>query len=288
MSSIMAKHKELGGKGLGIATAHRFEDEPSSMVHEQLARLIFAESHIPMKGERILDFGCGSGYSAYYVSERRSPKLVVGLDVLEECIAYCKQHYSSPKTEYHVQDCCIHNPEFGVFDVVISCEVVEHVEDQRLFLKTLVKYLKSSGVAFISTPNRGLFSLTKEKSFMNKTHKKELFFDEFEKLLNTHFSDCKIYSQIHKSNWHSAYVDNLCVSNFIYALRHEYFGNTILGRIASRIARFLYVRILPKMKSKDYPDIRHRRYTDFEFVEGFDNRAVWFVSVCSDPIAVQG
>jgi hypothetical protein len=45
----MVKEKmQLKGKGLGIATDHSFEDELSSMLHEQLARLMFAETIIDM------------------------------------------------------------------------------------------------------------------------------------------------------------------------------------------------------------------------------------------------
>lgn len=70
----MKKTEELKGKGFGIATAYTFEDESSCIIHEQLARLKFAESHINMKDKKILDFGCGTGYNSYFISERKFPK----------------------------------------------------------------------------------------------------------------------------------------------------------------------------------------------------------------------
>ena len=65
----------LKGKGLGVTTARRFEDEPSSMIQEQLARLKFAEFHMPMRGKRILDFGCGTGYNCYYLANHKTPSI---------------------------------------------------------------------------------------------------------------------------------------------------------------------------------------------------------------------
>ena len=276
----MTKHRELHGKGLGIATAQSFEDEPSSMVHEQLARLKFAQLHISMKGMRVLDFGCGTGYNGFYISEQCAPEQVVGLDILQECISYCKANYATERTEYHVQDALVHNPAFGLFDVALSCEVVEHVNDQQRFLEVLARYLKEDGIAFISTPNKALFSLSKDKSFLNQTHITELFYHELEELLGSVFSEFKVYSQVHKPGWHGAYVDYLCLTNLVHVVRYECFGNNLLGKIASKIAHTMYLPIV-RMKDKGYPDVRDRRYTDFEFVEGYDNCAVWFVATCS-------
>lgn len=139
----------------------------------------------------------------------------------------------------------------------------------------------TSGHAFISTPNRALFSFSKEKSFLNSTHVKELFFEEFKDLIRSTFSDFTMYSQIHTPYWHSAYINYLSVSNFCYALRYECFGDSFIGRLFSKIGRFLYVPIF-LIKLRNYPDIRKRRFTDFEFVEGFDSRAIWFVAVCKE------
>jgi cyclopropane fatty-acyl-phospholipid synthase-like methyltransferase len=97
---MVKEKKQFKGKGLGIATAHSFEDEPSSMIHEQLARLKFAETIIDMKNKKILDFGCGTGYNSYFIVKRQSPKMVVGIDILEDVIAYCKSNYSVKKKKH--------------------------------------------------------------------------------------------------------------------------------------------------------------------------------------------
>ena len=274
----MTHTQNLKGKGLAIATAYQFEDEPSSMVHEQLARLKFAESHISMEGKKILEFGCGTGYNCYYLASRNSPKEVVGIDILSDCIEYCKENYATQNTKFVVQDCLEYTETLGSFDIIICNEVVEHVADQVLFIRNLARYLVPGGYAFISTPNRALFSFSKEKSFLNATHVRELFFPEFQELLQGAFSEFTIYSQIHKGPWHVAYINYLSAMNYAYAIKNEGSQNGLVRKILSKISRILYTWIFR------YPDVRKRKYTDFEFLDGFDSRAVWFNAICRKPV----
>lgn len=167
---------------------------------------------------------------------------------------------------------------------MISCEVIEHVADQKLFLDVLAKYLRPGGIAFISTPNRALFSLSKEKSFLNPTHIRELSFEEFQRLLNEAFQECTIYSQIHTPEWHNAYINYLAAFNLVYALRYEIFEDNLIGKIVGRLGKYFLFAPLFIIKSRDYPDVRKRRYYDFEFIEGFDSRAIWFVAKCTKKI----
>lgn len=267
----------LKGKGLGVTTARSFEDEPSSMIQEQLARLKFAESHIAMQGKRILDFGCGTGYNCYYLANRDNPKQIIGTDIIKECIEHCEKNYPMSNVRYQVADCLEFDDHLGQFDVIISCEVIEHVDDQPLFMRNVDKYLAPGGHAFISTPNRALFSLSKETSFLNHTHKKELFFQEFRELVESVFTNVEIYSQVHTPEWHSAYINYLSTANLIHVIGKETFQNPVLQKAASFLSRALYVPIL---MSRKRPDVRKRKYSDFNFVPGFDNQAVWFVALC--------
>lgn len=45
--------------------------------------------------------------------------------------------------------------EFGLFDAVVSLEVVEHCYSPRLFASTIIKSVKPGGFAAISTPYHG-------------------------------------------------------------------------------------------------------------------------------------
>jgi 2-polyprenyl-3-methyl-5-hydroxy-6-metoxy-1,4-benzoquinol methylase len=267
----------LKGRGLGVTTARSWEDEPSSMIQEQLARLKFAEYHISIKGKRVLDFGCGTGYNCYYLANRNAPRAVVGIDLLKDCIEHCKRNYLMPNVKYLVQDCLEYNENLGLFDVIISCEVIEHVDDQVHFMRNLERYLAPGGYAFISTPNKALFSLSKDTSFLNHTHKRELLFHEFRELLESTFSDVNMYSQVHSPYWHSAYINYLSVANLVYVIRKECFQNRYLQKVASIMSRIFYV---PIFMSRKHPDVRKRKHSDFNFIHGFDSKAIWLVAIC--------
>lgn len=127
----MKIRKKLKGKGLGVGTGKRFENEQSSMIHEQLARLVFAERKVEMNQKRILDFGCGTGYNCYYIAERNFPKEVVGINLLADCIEYARINYSAHNVKFYEQDCLEYNADLGTFDFILSCEVIEHIKDHN-------------------------------------------------------------------------------------------------------------------------------------------------------------
>ena len=280
-----AQEQELF-EGIPVTTALAFEEEPSSVIHEQLARLQFIESRLSFNGRRVLDFGCGTGYNSYYLAARQSPAEVVGLDISEKCIAHCRQHYGHMNTSYHVRDCLVHDPGLGEFDIIISCEVIEHVEDQERYLDILARYLKPDGTAFITTPNRALFSLGKDVS-LNVTHVRELFFEEFRGLLRHRFADFEIHSQVHRGDWHNAYINYRSFYHLDYSIRNELFDDSPRARITAKLFRVLFRTLLKPAilgsGSSSYPDVRDRRWTDFEFADGLDSRAVWFAAICSGP-----
>ncbi len=83
----------------------------------------------------------------------------------------------------------------GHWDRILSCEVLEHVPDMPAFLANLRRHLDENGLAFVSTPNRLVFSLGREPSPVNKEHIKELALDEFRAVLRPHFAHVEIYGQ---------------------------------------------------------------------------------------------
>jgi SAM-dependent methyltransferase len=259
------------------------ENESSHFVHEQLARLKFIDSCIDLKGKRVLDMGCGTGYSCFYVCERSQAREVVGMDSNEHAIRYGRTNYSAPGVEYIVHDCLTFSPALGLFDVVICNEVIEHVQDQESFLTLLGNYLVPEGFAVISTPNKAVFSFGKNTSFLNDMHVRELFFDEFVELVKTRFSLSEFYSQKLSPRWHPSFINYLSAQNVINALRTEIFSNRIAGRIVSGVYKYMIFLPFFILKSKKYPDIRRIRFGDFDFVKGNDNRALWFVAIVSHP-----
>ena len=64
-----------------------------------------------------------------------------------------------------------------------------------MFLVNLRRHLAEDGIAFLSTPNRRIFSLDHVPSPMNQEHVRELAYEELIALLNPHFSRVEVYGQ---------------------------------------------------------------------------------------------
>lgn len=176
----LTKYQKVGN-GRGVPTSLTIENESSALVSEQLARLMFAVNRIDFHNKRVLDFGCGTGYNVHYINNFTQPLSCIGFDISYEAIDFAKKRF--PNYMFVVGDGLSHNLNLGLFDVVLCCEVIEHVLDQEQLLENVCRHLDIGGVLFISTPNKSVFSLGKPVPYLNNTHKKELTHDEFSDIL---------------------------------------------------------------------------------------------------------
>lgn len=104
-------------------------------------------------GERaqgvILENGCGVGEYLQRLDE--GAKLAVGLDVDLERVL--ETHHKGLTVQLAVGEALPHAT--GTFDLVISNEVIEHVQDDRQALTEMVRVLKPAGRIILFCPNRG-------------------------------------------------------------------------------------------------------------------------------------
>jgi SAM-dependent methyltransferase len=183
-----------------IPTVHTaLENDPEPMVQQQLARLYFFADRVGIDGARILDWGCGAGYNCSWLEQTGLAREVVGFDYCADAVTLAQTAF--PGLDFRVADACAADLdlEAGSWDRILSCEVLEHVADQPAFLANLRRHLAPGGIAFISTPNRDVFSLGHEPSPVNKEHIKELTCDELIDLLRPHFSSIEIHGQRFRS-----------------------------------------------------------------------------------------
>jgi len=103
-----------------------------------------------LEGARVLDDGCGLG--AYVLELHRRGALAFGLDYERERVIEAQR-----RTGLAVFACAAaeHLPyPDASFDVVISNEVIEHVDDDQAALLEMARVLKPGGRAVIFCPNR--------------------------------------------------------------------------------------------------------------------------------------
>ena len=115
------------------------------------ASYAFAERHCA--GRRVLDLGCGSGYGVGRLA--RSAASVVGVDISPEAIAFAQCAYPSPNTRFEVIQPQAALPfDDGMFDVVLSFQVIEHVTDELQYLREARRVLVKGGMLIVITPDR--------------------------------------------------------------------------------------------------------------------------------------
>ena len=103
----------------------------------------------------VLDVGCGGGILSQPLA--RLGYNVTGIDISKTAIESAMQ--SSLESEVHVNYLNIPIDEVNKkFDIICVLEVLEHVNDFRLFLRSCIERLNKNGIIFISTINRTLLS----------------------------------------------------------------------------------------------------------------------------------
>lgn len=106
----------------------------------------------PLMGKRALDVGCGAGLLCEPLA--RLGAQVTGLDAAPENAAVAQAHAAGQGLPIHYEARGVETLDEAPFDLVTSMEVIEHVADPALFVRSLARMLKDDGVMILSTPNR--------------------------------------------------------------------------------------------------------------------------------------
>ncbi|MEO1703132.1 MAG: bifunctional 2-polyprenyl-6-hydroxyphenol methylase/3-demethylubiquinol 3-O-methyltransferase UbiG [Pseudomonadota bacterium] len=108
----------------------------------------------PFEGLRILDIGCGGGLLSEPMARLGAD--VMGADASETNIEVAKIHAAQSELDIDYRATTSENlQEAGeTFDVILNMEVVEHVADVDLFIKSCAAMVKPGGLMFIATINR--------------------------------------------------------------------------------------------------------------------------------------
>ena len=122
-----------------------------------------ARERFALAGRSAIDVGCGAGLLAEPLA--RMGAKVTGVDAAPENIAAAKAHAAGQGLDiaYFAGELAdLPNPfgtnGEGVFDLVTSMEVVEHVTDPAAFIADLAARLAPGGLMILSTPNRTMLS----------------------------------------------------------------------------------------------------------------------------------
>lgn len=166
---------------MSIQTAERVSSfDPSDQVIFQRHLVAYNKAVDYVKGH-LLEIGSGEGY---------------GFDILiDHCDAFTAldkfppQHqFEHPSKEVFFKQASV--PPFpfedGSFDSLVSFQVIEHIEEDEVFIYEMSRVLKDGGVGVLTTPNRTM-SLTR-----NPWHVREYTPQELKVALSKHFSEVEV------------------------------------------------------------------------------------------------
>ncbi len=114
----------------------------------------------PLSTLKVLDIGCGGGLVCEPLSRLGAD--VTGIDASSKNIEVAKIHAKKSNLKIKYFNTSPEKKEINEkFDVILSLEIVEHVENLDLFLKSSSELLKKNGIMFVATINRTFESYIK-------------------------------------------------------------------------------------------------------------------------------
>lgn len=143
MLQFQADHHPLEG-------TNRFETLEQYCLHLMHSRAS-EEVRALAYGKAVLDLGCNNGWGTHVVGQ--VARRVVGVDVSQLALDEARRTVASANVEFRRVDGERLPFADGEFDIVASCQVIEHVADYGPYLGEILRVLGPDGIAVFSTPN---------------------------------------------------------------------------------------------------------------------------------------
>ena len=147
-------------------TLHKFNPVRLEIIIEEIKRnfKMTEDQNKPLSNISILDIGCGGGLMSEPLA--RLGAKVTGIDAVEKNVKSAQIHAEQNGLEIdYLQSTVEELDNKNKFDVVLNLEVIEHVNNQELFVSKSCELINDNGLIFIATINKTLFSLVFAKYF---------------------------------------------------------------------------------------------------------------------------
>lgn len=177
----------------------------------------------------ILDMGCGEGRLTAFLGEYG---MAEGIELSSVAVNRANKLY--PHVKFVQADVLNYTLNEGHYDVVISQEVIEHIEEQAAYLNQCAKALKKGGYLILTTPNKSVLdALESEQPWSNQPIEKVLTASELKALLKPKFKIIDFDSIVFnfgKKGWFSI-VNHRLILGICNQIGLKTFREYVLGKM---------------------------------------------------------
>ena len=194
----------------------------------------------------VLEAGCGSGGSSFYLAEHIPVHLLRLSDVSEKALRFAKQCQPSSFTanvEYKKESAFDLKVSSGKFDLVWNVGVIEHYPLNELLamIKEMLRVTKIGGYVIVAIPNRNSIAVMKAWFLGTKLGRKYFHF------VPGYRFDTEI---LYKNKW-------------LYSVLHKHFGFAVQIEFAGNLLWADAPNWLVKLTNKYFPQSRFSFLTFF-------------------------
>ncbi len=182
MISLQAEKHEL----VNTTSFNTKEEYVLHLIHS----VAYKQAAKSARDKTVLDLGCNMGYGSHIISE--TCKEIIGVDVSQKAISTAKNFYHQKGIDFQTIDGKRLPFKDSTFDLVVSCQVIEHIVNYQDYIHEIKRVLSPEGLVMFTTPN-SLLRLDPGMKPWNLFHIREFSASELNTLLKEFFNEVTIY-----------------------------------------------------------------------------------------------
>lgn len=143
-------------------------------------------------GKKVLDLACGEGFGSYLLA-RSGATSVTGIDISKVAVQNATQNFKNNNLVFYCGDARALDPIIGVekFDVIVSFETFEHIQNPEGYLLEISKLLEPGGTIMVSCPNDNFYYPDSNSS--NPFHVKKYSLLEFKAITENALGKAEVW-----------------------------------------------------------------------------------------------